>query len=136
MSQITFTLSSRLTLQSEVDVVDSSDRRMHSTILSLLTDPFPLLPPVSLSHAAHAPVLRCLHVKLNFYTNRERERAAAASTRSRRHKPLRLLPKSERITGYRRSLAYLYCMLSITSDCEPPLMMINATNCPLKFRHI
>lgn len=67
-------LVSRLTLQSEVDVVDRSDRRMHSTILSLLTDPFPL--PPHHTAAAHAPVLRCLHVKLNFYTNRERARAS------------------------------------------------------------
>lgn len=55
-----------------------------STLLTEVTDeciaqsfhcwqtPFPFS-PVSFSHAAHAPVLRCLHVKLNFYTNRERE---------------------------------------------------------------
>lgn len=74
LSQITFTLSS---------LVSHYNRK--SMLLTEVTDeciaqsfhcwqtPFP---SPHVTAAAHAPVLRCLHVKLNFYTNRERARAS------------------------------------------------------------
>lgn len=128
-------LVSRLTLQSEVDVVDRSDRRMHSTILSLLTDPFPLPPSHCCCPRPCAAMFAC-QIKF-LYKQRESESqlhrpAATATSLCARCRKV----KGSQDTGGVWHIYIVCCMLSITSDCGPPLMMINATNCALKFRHI